>query len=98
MLNVITSKSSVMDNSILGIIFNSIGSLFGWVVVGSSVKSITDSIPNLDYIKIIVTPAAESGVDITSKAAVLVLTILSIITSSITIGQFLHKFYKKNKK
>jgi len=88
-------KKSIMDNSLFGIIFNSVGSLFGWVVIGKSVESITDSIPSLDYIKIIVTPAAESGIDITSKVAVLALTVMSLVTSSITIGQFIYKIYNK---
>ena len=91
------TKESIMDNSIFGIIFNSIGSLFGWIVIGESVDSIKDSIPNLDYIKIIVTTAAESGVDITSKVAVLALTIMSLITSAITIGQFFYKIYSNKK-
>jgi|TARA_R110000787_G_scaffold106342_1_gene214008 hypothetical protein len=92
------TKESIMDNSIFGIIFNSIGSLFGWMVIGKSVESITDTVPNLDYIKIIVTTAAESGVDITSKVAVLALTIMSLVTSSITIGQFIYKVYSNKKK
>ena len=91
------TKESIMDNSIFGIIFNSVGSLFGWVVIGKSVESITDSIPSLDYIKIIVTPAAESGIDITSKVAVLALTITSLITSLITIVQFIYKINNKKK-
>tara|TARA_R110001606_G_scaffold84441_6_gene192116 strand:+ start:840 stop:1136 length:297 start_codon:yes stop_codon:yes gene_type:complete len=91
------TKESIMDNSIFGIIFNSIGSLFGWMVIGKSVESITDTVPNLDYIKIIVTTAAESGVDITSKVAVLALTIMSLVTSSITIGQFIYKVYSNKK-
>ncbi len=93
----ITIKKSIMDNSIFGIIFNSIGSLFGWIVIGESVDSIKDSVPNLDYIKIIVTNASESGIDITSKVAVLSLTIMSLITSSITIGQFIYKVYSNKK-
>ncbi len=90
-------NEGVMDNTNLGIFINTVFSFFGWGCLNQNVETIKDSIPSLDYLKIIVTPAAESGIDVTSKISVLVLTFLSIITSSITIGQFIYKFYKKKK-
>ena len=89
-----------MDNTNFGIFINTVFSFFGWASLSQNVENIRDSIPSLDYLKIIVTPAAESGIDATSKISVLVLTLLSIITSSITIGQFVYKVFKKksNKK
>ena len=88
-----------MDNTNFGIFINTVFSFFGWASLSQNVENIRDSIPSLDYLKIIVTPA-ESGIDATSKISVLVLTLLSIITSSITIGQFVYKVFKKksNKK
>ena len=87
----------VMDNTNFGIFINTIFSFFGWASLSQNVENIRDSIPSLDYFKIIVTSAAESGIDATSKISVLVLTFLSIITSSITIGQFIYKFFRKKK-
>ena len=89
-----------MENTNFRIFINTVFSFFGWASLSQNVENIRDSIPSLDYLKIIVTPAAESGIDATSKISVLVLTLLSIITSSITIGQFVYKVFKKksNKK
>ena len=88
----------IMDNTNFGIFINTIFSFFGWASLSQNVENIRDSIPSLDYFKIIVTSAAESGIDATSKISVLVLTFLSIITSSITIGQFIYKVLNKKKK
>jgi len=90
-------KFSVMDNSLFGIVMNTVFSFFGWTLLNVNVETIKDSIPSLDYLKIIVAPAAESGIDVTSKVLILVLTGLSIITSCITIGQFLYKILKKKR-
>jgi len=93
-------NENIMENTNLGIFINTVFSFFGWGCLSQNVETIKDSIPSLDYLKIIVTPAAESGIDATSKISVLVLTFLSIITSSITIGQFVYKIFKQksNKK
>ena len=85
----------VMDNSYFGIFLNTVFSLLGWTSLNENVETITDTIPSLDYLKIIVSSAAETGIDVTSKILILVLTTLSIITSCITIGQFLYKVLKK---
>jgi len=85
----------IMENSSFGIVMNTIFSFFGWASLSQNVESIRDSIPSIDYLKIIVSPAAESGIDVTSKVLILVLTGLSIVTSCITIGQFLYKIIKK---
>lgn len=87
----------VMDNSYFGIFFNTIFSFLGWASLDQNVETIKDTIPSIDYLKIIVTPAAESGIDVTSKVSVLILTVLSIITSMITIGQFAYKIYNKKR-
>ena len=87
----------VMDNSYFGIFLNTVFSFLGWTSLNQNVETIKDTIPSLDYLKIIVTPAAESGIDATSKVLVLVLTGLSIITSMITIGQFAYKIYNKKR-
>ena len=87
-----------MDNTNFGIFINTIFSFFGWASLGQNLESINDTTPSLDFLKIIVTSAAESGIDATSKISVLVLTFLSIITSSITIGQFAYKLLSKKKK
>ncbi len=88
----------VMDNSYFGIFLNTVFSLLGWTSLNENVETITDTIPSLDYLKIIVSSAAETGIDVTSKILILVLTTLSIITSCITIGQFLYKVSKNKNK
>jgi len=88
-------KLEVMDNTYIGIVYNTFASIFGWALLSENIQNIKDSIPSLDYLKIIVTPAAENGIDATTKILVLVLTFLSIVTSLITIGQFLYKIIKK---
>lgn len=88
-------NEDIMDNTHLGLVYNLLASFFGWIMLSETVQNIKDSLPSVDYLKIVVSPAADSGIDVTSKILVLVLTILSIITSSITIGQFIYKIYKK---
>jgi|TARA_B110000444_G_scaffold256618_1_gene293328 hypothetical protein len=91
-------NEDVMDNSQLGLAYNFLSSFFGWAMLTETVECIKDTLPYMDYLKIIVTPAADSGIDVTSKILVLVLTVLSIITSCITIGQFIYKIKNKRKK
>jgi len=91
-------NEDVMDNSQLGLAYNFLASFFGWTMLTETVQNIKDSLPYIDYLKIIVTPAADSGIDVTSKILVLFLTVLSIITSCITIGQFIYKIKNKRKK
>tara|TARA_R100001198_G_C5233723_1_gene212261 strand:+ start:648 stop:938 length:291 start_codon:yes stop_codon:yes gene_type:complete len=91
-------NNAVMDNTNFGIFINTIFSFFGWASLSQNLECISESMPSLDFLKIIVTSAAESGIDVTSKISVLVLTFLSIITSSITIGQFVYKVLSKKKK
>lgn len=91
-------NEDVMDNSHLGLAYNFLSSFFGWAMLTETVDCIKDTLPSIDFLKIIVTPAADSGIDVTSKILVLVLTFLSIVTSSITIGQFFHKFFRNKSK
>lgn len=88
-------NEDIMDNTHLGLAYNLLASFFGWIMLSETVQNIKDSLPSIDFLKIVVSPAADSGIDVTSKILVLVLTILSIITSSITIGQFIYKIYRK---
>ena len=53
----------VMDNSYFGIFLNTVFSLLGWTSLNENVETITDTIPSLDYLKIIVSSAAETGID-----------------------------------
>jgi len=84
----------VMENTYVGLVYNAFASLFGWAMIGKGL----DSIPGKDLIQVIVTPAAESGIDVTSKILVIISTVLTCVATSITIGQFLYKMFKKKDK
>ena len=83
----------VMENTYIGLVYNAFASIFGWAMIGKGL----DSIPGRDLLQVIVTPATESGIDVTSKILVIISTVLTCIATSITIGQFFYKMLKKMK-
>lgn len=85
-------NTDIMDNTYVGIAYNFFASIFGWVMIDKGMDSIPDSL-----IKVIVQPAAETGIDVTNKLLITVSTILTIIATGITIGQFIYKFFKNKK-
>ncbi|MDB4301946.1 hypothetical protein N9924_00115 [bacterium] len=74
--------------------------LFLTLISGSAIMIGLDSIPvpaNETLIKVILSPSAESGLDVTNKITLLLSTLIACVSGSITIYKARSSFFKKQK-